>query len=257
MRLHRQTRKERDEATTETLGVKRIIAEVLAKMGYGKDSVVQRKVVTTVQGRGHELVVEKVVQGEWDEEETVPQHLVKARHKQRNLAQDGQSSRKGQAPEALTVAPRTRTRAQNKAIASQEPPRKEPEQERWKKVVEIEEDDNEDEEDERLRQKEDQRAEQRAKKRGVQEKAEPILRDVAPKKKKHAVPLEEGFDVERMVDRLLEGHNDLMNLKDILTSAPKFRDGLKGRLLRRLVPNVRSTILPKEAEWAETGTRMN
>ncbi|GBG69890.1 hypothetical protein CBR_g4718 [Chara braunii] len=75
--------------------------------------------------------------------------------------------------------------------------------------------------------------------------------------KKYAVRLEEGFDVERMMDKLLEGHNDLMNLKDILASAPRLRGELKGRLSWRLVPNVHlSTILPREIEWTEAGTRM-
>ncbi|GBG61676.1 hypothetical protein CBR_g23192 [Chara braunii] len=55
-----------------------------------------------------------------------------------------------------------------------------------------------------------------------------------------------------------KGHNDLMTLKEILASTPKLRDRLKGRLSRRLVPNVHlSMILPKEAEWVETGTKMD
>ncbi|GBG59178.1 hypothetical protein CBR_g32194 [Chara braunii] len=84
------------------------------------------------------------------------------------------------------------------------------------------------------------------------------MRDAPPKKKKYAVRLEEGFDVERVIDRLLEGHNGLMTLKEILASAPRLRDELKGRLSRRLVPNVHlGTILPKEAEWAESGTKMD
>ncbi|GBG83931.1 hypothetical protein CBR_g37802 [Chara braunii] len=121
-----------------------------------------------------------------------------------------------------------------------------------------EEEEGDDEEDERLRQEEDRRAEQRAKKRGVQGEAEPSLRDGAPKRKKYAVRLEEGFDVERMVDKLLEGHNDLMNLKDILASAPRLRGELKGRLSRRLVPNVHlSSILPTEIEWTEARTGMD
>ncbi|GBG69563.1 hypothetical protein CBR_g4397 [Chara braunii] len=61
-----------------------------------------------------------------------------------------------------------------------------------------------------------------------------------------------------MVDKLLKGHNDLMNLKDILASAPRLRGELKGRLSRRLVPNVHlSSILPREIEWTEAGTRMD
>ncbi|GBG76100.1 hypothetical protein CBR_g21759 [Chara braunii] len=41
-------------------------------------------------------------------------------------------------------------------------------------------------------------------------------------------------------------------------TTPKLRDGLKGRLSWRLVPNVHlGTSLPKEAEWAESGTKMD
>ncbi|GBG60952.1 hypothetical protein CBR_g16073 [Chara braunii] len=129
-----------------------------------------------------------------------------------------------------------------------------------KEVVKVpeEEEKDDDEEDERLRQEEDQRAELRAKKRGAQEEAEPSVPDSVPKRKKYAVRMEEGFDVERMVDKLLEGHNDLMNLKDILASAPSLHGELKGRLSRRLVPNVHlSTVLPREVEWTEAGTRMD
>ncbi|GBG69865.1 hypothetical protein CBR_g4692 [Chara braunii] len=152
----------------------------------------------------------------------------------------------------------TRTRGQAKASASQEPPRREPESDKRKEVVEVEDEEEEDEKDERLRQEEDQRAKQRAKKKGAHEEAEPVLRDASPRKKKYAVRLEEGFDVEKIIDRLLEGHNDLVTLKEILASAPKLRNELKRRLSRRLVPNVHlSVILPKEAEWVETGTKMD
>ncbi|GBG68082.1 hypothetical protein CBR_g1203 [Chara braunii] len=162
----------------------------------------------------------------------------------------------------------TRTRSQNKVGPSQEPsqapswapPRKEPEPGHRKEVVEVpeEEDEDDDEEDERLRQEEDQRAELRAKTRGAWEEPEPSLPDSVPKRKKYEVRMEEGFDIERMVDKLLEGHNDLMNLKDILASAPRLRGELKGRLSRRLVPNVHlSTVLPREVEWTEAGTRMD
>ncbi|GBG61215.1 hypothetical protein CBR_g19748 [Chara braunii] len=151
-----------------------------------------------------------------------------------------------------------RTRSQAKASASKEPPRRESEPGGRKEAVEVEDDDDEEEEDERLRQEEDHRAEQRAKKREAREGAEPVLHDVPPKKKKYAARLEEGFDIEKVIDRLLEGHNDLMTMKEILASAPKLRDGLKGRLSRHLVPNVHlGTILPKEAEWAESSTKMD
>ncbi|GBG93374.1 hypothetical protein CBR_g67395, partial [Chara braunii] len=156
------------------------------------------------------------------------------------------------------LAQAARTRNQAKASASQESPRREPEPGKRKEVVEVENDGDEEEEDERLRREEDQRAEQRARKKGTRGEAEPVIHDEPPKKKKYAVRLEEGFDVEKVIDRLLEGHNDLMTLKEILASAPRLRDELKGRLSRRLVPNVHlGAILPKEAEWAESGTKMD
>ncbi|GBG90274.1 hypothetical protein CBR_g50452 [Chara braunii] len=136
------------------------------------------------------------------------------------------------------LAQAARTRNQAKASASQVPPRRETEPRRRKEAVEVEDDDDEEDEDERLRREEDQRTEQRARKKGTRGEAEPVIRDGPPKKKKYVVRLEEGFDIERVIDRLLEGHNDLMTLKEILASAPRLRDELKGRLSRRLVPNV-------------------
>ncbi|GBG78654.1 hypothetical protein CBR_g27880 [Chara braunii] len=156
------------------------------------------------------------------------------------------------------LAQAARTRNQAKASTSQEPPRGEHKPGRRKEVVEVEDDDDEEEEDERLRREEDQKAEQRARKKGTRGEAEPVIHDGPPKKKKYAVRLEEGFDIEKVIDRLLEGHNDLMTLKEILASAPRLRDELKGRLSWCLVPNLHpGTILPKEAEWAESGTKMD
>ncbi|GBG93372.1 hypothetical protein CBR_g67302, partial [Chara braunii] len=285
--LQRQETKERDASASGTPRVKKIITEVLTEL----DSVIQRKVTTAVQGKAKEAVVEEAAQEGWEEEEPVPPHLTKVQRKQRNLAQGGQGSGKGQVPQAMAAAspsmsapsrglceevkewranlpkvflydsgpesmlgrpgvatvgsgPRSgmmtrpptpqgrlaqaaRTRGQAKAIASQEPPRKEPEPGKRKETVEVEDDDEDEEEDERLRQEEDQRAEQRARKRESREEAEPVLHDVPPKKKKYAVRLEEGFDVKRVIDRLLEGHNDLMTLKEILASAPRLRNELK------------------------------
>ncbi|GBG70376.1 hypothetical protein CBR_g6504 [Chara braunii] len=343
VRLQRQKRKERDATASGTPGVTRIVTDVLAQLGYATEPVMQRRVVTVVQVKGTEPVVEEAAQEElWEEEEPVPQRLTKAQRKVRNLAQGGQGSGKAQAPQALTATPlnvaapssihreawlevgtrgraikateggveergeagmaaeeegngmvkargtkakgikskcggvvpqlgmmgrpltpqarlaqAARTRSQAKASVSQEPPRRELEAGKRKEAVEVEDVDKE-EEDERLRREEDQRAEQRARKKGVRGEVESVVRDGPPKRKKYAVRLEEGFDVERVIDRLLEGHNDLMTLKEILASAPRLRDELKGRLSRRLVHNVHlGTILPKEAEWAESGTKMD
>ncbi|GBG84376.1 hypothetical protein CBR_g38349 [Chara braunii] len=155
-------------------------------------------------------------------------------------------SRTGRAPHAV------RTRAKG-PMSPEEPAKDVPEPSGEKEVVDVPE--GEDDEDDRLRKEEDERAEQRAKKRGARpdtDKAQEV------KKKKYAVRAEEGFDVEEIMDRILEGHNHLMNLKDVLASAPILRDELRARLSRKMVASIRlGTIIPKEAEWAETGTKMD
>ncbi|GBG90042.1 hypothetical protein CBR_g50135 [Chara braunii] len=249
VRLQRRKRKERDATAFGTPGVKRIVTDVLAALGYDNEAKLQKRGVTVAQGRASGAVEEEARREDYGGEETGSQILTKAKRKQRNLQA-------------------ARTKSQNKVRPSQEPsqapsqapPRKESEPGRRKEVVEVpeEEEEDDDEEDVRLRQEEDQRAELGAKKRGGEEEAEPSLLDNVPKRKKYAVRMEEGFDVERMVDKLLEGHNDLMNLKDILASAPRLRRELKGLLSRRLVPNIHlSTVLPREVEWTEAGTRMD
>ncbi|GBG88894.1 hypothetical protein CBR_g48506 [Chara braunii] len=193
MRLQRCKRKERDATASGTPGVKRIVSDVLAALGYDNEEEIQKRGVTVAQGRASGAVDEEAGREDKGGEETGSQALTKAQRKQLNLLLGGQGSGKGQE----------------------------------------EEDGGDDEEDERLRQEEDRRAEQRAKKRGIQGEAEPSLGDGAPKRKKYAVWMEEGFDVERMVDKHLESHNDLMNLRDILASAPRLSGELKGRLSRR------------------------
>ncbi|GBG83805.1 hypothetical protein CBR_g37605 [Chara braunii] len=104
MRLQKRKRKEWDVTASGTSGVKRIVIDVLAELGYGKDVVIQKKVVTVIQGKRKVPVIEKDVQEEWEEEESVPQHLSKALRKQRNLTQGGQGSGKGQAHQAVVIA---------------------------------------------------------------------------------------------------------------------------------------------------------
>ncbi|GBG81471.1 hypothetical protein CBR_g32461 [Chara braunii] len=133
------------------------------------------------------------------------------------------SSRAGMA----ALAARTRSKG---PPSSSQPPQDNPGPSGEKKMVEVPGD--EEDEDEKLREEEDKKADERAKKRGARTGAD---KDQKGKKKKYTVRMEEGFDVEGMVDRLLEGHNDLLNLKDILASAPKLRDELKARLPRRFV----------------------
>ncbi|GBG62785.1 hypothetical protein CBR_g32374 [Chara braunii] len=387
MRLQRRKRNERDATAYGTPGVKRIVTDVLAALGYDNKAEIQKRGVLVAQGRVSGAVDEEAGQEDYSGGETGSQVLTKAQRKQRNLLQGGHGSGKGQAPQAIAPPPPVAAAAPMPAGPSHmgpppacghwvqhcqsapwpscnhcvscggsqahtghivpysspsnslwlncRPPNR-PRKPVWpgegakdkagramgagakgveegaaggeeemveaveeagmvkgvrtnvakaaregakgiggpastggtqlvgivarKEVVEVqeEEDEGDDEEDERLRQEEDRRAEQRAKKRGIQGGAEPSLHDGVPKRKKYAVWLEEGFDVERMVDKLLEGHNDLMNLKDILASAPRLRGELKGRLSQRLVPNVHlSSILPREIEWTEVGTRID
>ncbi|GBG71091.1 hypothetical protein CBR_g8390 [Chara braunii] len=265
MRLQRRKRKKRDATASGTPGVKRIVTDVLAALGYDNEAEVQKRRVLVAQGRASRVADEEAGQEDYGGGETGPQgcpSVATVRAGPRSGMTFRPPTSHGRVPQAA------QTRGQSKATTSQgpsqapsrAPPRKDPEPERRKEVVEVpeEEDEGDDEEDERLRQEEDRREEQRAKKRTAQGGAEPGLHDGVLKRKKYAVRLEEGFDVERMVDKLLEGHNDLMNLKDILASAPRLRGELKGRLSRRLVPNVHlSSILPREIKWTETGTMMD
>ncbi|GBG86097.1 hypothetical protein CBR_g40999 [Chara braunii] len=119
MRLQRRKRKERDATASGTPGVKRIVTDVLAELGYGKDVVVQKKVVMTVQGKGKASVVEEVDQEEWEEDEPVSQHLTKAQRKLRNLTQGGQGTGKGQVPQALAATPASTAAPSNSAGPSQ------------------------------------------------------------------------------------------------------------------------------------------
>ncbi|GBG89730.1 hypothetical protein CBR_g49582 [Chara braunii] len=149
------------------------------------------------------------------------------------------------------VAQAVRTRAKG-PVGSGQPAKDAPGPSGEKEVVELPR--NEDEEDDRLRNEEDEKAEQRAKKRGIGTYTEKVTEP----KKKYTVKVEEGFDVEDIMDRIVEGHNHLMNLKDVLASTPRLRDELKARLSRKMVASVHlGAIIPKEAEWAETGTKMD
>ncbi|GBG76131.1 hypothetical protein CBR_g21879 [Chara braunii] len=155
-------------------------------------------------------------------------------------------SRSGRVPHAV------RTRAKG-PVSPEEPAKNVTEPSGEKEVVDVP--GEEEDKDDRLRKEEDEKAEQRAKKRGAKPDTD---KSSEGKKKKYVVRVEEGFDVEEIMDRILEGHNHLMNLKDVLALAPRLRDELKARLSRKMVASVRlGTIIPKEAEWAETGTKMD
>ncbi|GBG69357.1 hypothetical protein CBR_g4051 [Chara braunii] len=101
-------------------------------------------------------------------------------------------SRTGRVPHAV------RTRAKG-PVSPEEPAKDVPEPSGEKEVVDVPE--GEDDEDDRLRKEEDEKAEQRAKKRGAKPDTD---KPSEVKKKKYAVRVEEGFDVEEIMDRILE-----------------------------------------------------
>ncbi|GBG65367.1 hypothetical protein CBR_g50728 [Chara braunii] len=139
----------------------------------------------------------------------------------------------------------------------QEPPSESQPREK-KPVIDVGGEGKEDEEDEWLRKEEEEQAAQRAKKRKTEERPEKAVKGESSWKQKYAVPLEDGLDIEALADRLLQGHNDLLNLKEILASAPKLREGFKTRLSRRRVASVRlGDLIPVEAHWAVPGTKMD
>ncbi|GBG67150.1 hypothetical protein CBR_g81575 [Chara braunii] len=70
MRQQRRKRKERDPTASGTPGLKRVVTDVLAELGYGQDAETQRKAVAVVQGRGKEVGDEGAGQEDYGGEET-------------------------------------------------------------------------------------------------------------------------------------------------------------------------------------------
>ncbi|GBG60965.1 hypothetical protein CBR_g18563 [Chara braunii] len=111
MRLQRRKREERDATASGTPGVKRIVTDVLAALGYDNEAEVQKRGVTVAQGRASGAVDEEVGLEDYGGEETDSQILTKAQTKQRNLLMGGQGSGKGQAPQAIAAPPPAATTA--------------------------------------------------------------------------------------------------------------------------------------------------
>ncbi|GBG77764.1 hypothetical protein CBR_g24212 [Chara braunii] len=114
-------------------------------------------------------------------------------------------------------------------------------------------------EDGKIREEEERQAEIRAKRRKGEAKEGRSKGDTRPsKKRKYQTSIEEGVDLEGLVNKLLEGHNELLNLKEILASAPKLREMVKARLSRRRVASVRmGDLIPKEANGSVAGSKMD
>ncbi|GBG67708.1 hypothetical protein CBR_g836 [Chara braunii] len=105
MRLQRRKRKERDATASGTPGVKRIVTDVLAALGYDSEAELQKRVVAVAQGRASGGGDEEAGREDYGGGETGSQALTKAQRKQRNLLLGGQGSGKGQAPQAIAAPP--------------------------------------------------------------------------------------------------------------------------------------------------------
>ncbi|GBG83791.1 hypothetical protein CBR_g37591 [Chara braunii] len=111
--------------------------------------------------------------------------------------------------------------------------------------------------DEVLRGEENQRTEQRAKKRKTNDGKEKVG-EKSKKKWRYQTSIEEGMDLENLVNKLLEGHNELLNLKEILATAPKLRELVKAKLARKRVATVRlGDLIPREANSTIAGSKMD
>ncbi|GBG68996.1 hypothetical protein CBR_g3695 [Chara braunii] len=120
-----------------------------------------------------------------------------------------------------------------------------------------------DTEDEKLRVEDECKARLRAKKRGVdesqdKEKEEGEEEGHQKKKNRYTISIEEGIDIETMVDRILESHRDLVTLKEFFVASQKIREELKKRLTRRKVMTVKlGEVIPPETNWTPAGAKMN
>ncbi|GBG60417.1 hypothetical protein CBR_g5593 [Chara braunii] len=126
-------------------------------------------------------------------------------------------------------------------------------------VVIVEE--NLDTEDEKLRAEDERHARLRAQNRCLdenqdKEKDEGEEEEHQKKKNRYTIPIEEGIDIEKMVDRILESHRDFVTLKEFLAASSKIREELKQRLTRRKVMTVKlGEVIPPEANWTPAGAK--
>ncbi|GBG60321.1 hypothetical protein CBR_g4277 [Chara braunii] len=101
-------------------------------------------------------------------------------------------------------------------------------------TISIEEDDGE--EDELLRVEDERQAKQRAMEREPETgKADVGEGELKKKKQVYTIPVEQGLDIEQIVDRILESQRDLFTLKEFLAASPKIREEFRHRLSRKKV----------------------
>ncbi|GBG63753.1 hypothetical protein CBR_g39297 [Chara braunii] len=125
-------------------------------------------------------------------------------------------------------------------------PEEGPRQPRETETIAIEEDNGE--EDELLRAEDERQAKQRAMEREPETgKTDVEEGELEKKKQVYTIPVEQGLDIEQIVDRILESQRDLFTLKEFLAASPKIREEFRHRLSRKRVMLVKmSDIFPQE-----------
>ncbi|GBG60474.1 hypothetical protein CBR_g5648 [Chara braunii] len=153
-----------------------------------------------------------------------------------------------------TVAVQTRMRRRNEQLQKERESEKAVEEE----PIPVSEND-EDNEDEKLRVEEEERARRRALERESEKgKAEASKKEPRNKKNIYSIPVEQGVDIERLVDKILESQRDLVTLKEILAVSPEIREEFKQRMTRKRVMTVKlGEVIPPEANWSPPGTKMD
>ncbi|GBG80561.1 hypothetical protein CBR_g31021 [Chara braunii] len=102
-------------------------------------------------------------------------------------------------------------------------PEEGPSQPRKTETIPIEEDDGE--EDELLRAEDERQAKQRAMEREPETgKTDVGEGELKKKKQVYTIPVEQGLDIEQIVDRILKSQRDLFTLKELLAASPKIRE---------------------------------
>ncbi|GBG78723.1 hypothetical protein CBR_g27948 [Chara braunii] len=155
---------------------------------------------------------------------------------------------------APTVAVQTRVRRRNEQLQNEKEYEK-PLEEGPISISENEEDNL----DEKLRAEEEERACHRALEREP-EKGNAEVSEEEPRKKKNidSIPVEQGVDIEQLVNKILESQRDLVTLKEILAVSPKIREEFKQQMTRKRVMTVKlGEIIPPEANWSPPGTKMD
>ncbi|GBG77200.1 hypothetical protein CBR_g23526 [Chara braunii] len=275
-RLLKQQKEDREKegvSADKDQAVYKTLTDMLNIMADMKEERLKLQVmmVQTKGGKrkGKAPVVEEVSDSsseeEDEEEEEPPRKLTKAERKALNQIRGGQGTRHLMATTVLSrpAFKRPATAGLPQARKARRPPRPRaapeegPSQPRKTETVSIEEDDGE--EDELLRAENERQAKQRVMERESEMgKADIGEGELKKKKQVYTIPVEQGLDIEQIVDRILESQRDLFTLKEFLAASPKIREEFRHRLSRKKVMTVKmSDIFPQEISSVPPGTKMD